>query len=100
MTSTATPTAAAYVTAMSHPLRVNALQRIPEDGKGVSPKQLAAEFGVPLANVAYHIGVLKKLKLIKLKGREPRRGAVEHFYVRDSKIAHVCPTCGRPINGD
>src|SRR4051812_7603667 len=48
-----------------------------------SPKELAAEFGIPLANVAYHIQVLRKLKLIKLVKKTPRRGAVEHHYRAD-----------------
>jgi DNA-binding transcriptional ArsR family regulator len=48
-----------------------------------SPKELAAEFDIPLANVAYHIQVLRKLKLIKLVKKTPRRGAVEHHYRAD-----------------
>jgi DNA-binding transcriptional ArsR family regulator len=48
-----------------------------------SPKELAAEFGIPLANIAYHIQVLRKLKLIKLVKKTPRRGAVEHHYRAD-----------------
>src|SRR3954453_7105183 len=53
-----------------------------------SPKELADEFGIPLANVAYHIQVLKKLKLIRLVRKTPRRGAVEHHYGAD-QAAHV-----------
>ena len=48
-----------------------------------SPKELAAYFGVPLANVAYHIQVLRKLGLIRLAKKTRRRGAVEHHYVVD-----------------
>jgi hypothetical protein len=48
-----------------------------------SPKELAAEFEIPLANVAYHIQVLRKLKLIRLVKKTPRRGAVEHHYKAD-----------------
>jgi DNA-binding transcriptional ArsR family regulator len=53
-----------------------------------SPKELAAEFGIPLANVAYHIQVLRKLKLIRLVKKTPRRGAVEHHYKADH-AAHI-----------
>ena len=53
-----------------------------------SPKELADEFGIPLANVAYHIQVLRKLKLIRLVRKTPRRGAVEHHYKAD-QAAHV-----------
>jgi hypothetical protein len=48
-----------------------------------SPKELAAEFNLPLANVAYHIQVLRRLKLIRLVKKTPRRGAVEHHYKAD-----------------
>ena len=48
-----------------------------------SPKELAAYFDVPLANVAYHIQVLRKLGLIRLAKKTRRRGAVEHHYVVD-----------------
>lgn len=53
-----------------------------------SPKELADEFDIPLANVAYHIQVLRKLKLIRLVKKTPRRGAVEHHYKAD-KGAHI-----------
>jgi hypothetical protein len=53
-----------------------------------SPKELAAEFEIPLANVAYHIQVLRKLKLIRLVRKTPRRGAVEHHY-RADQAAHI-----------
>jgi hypothetical protein len=56
-----------------------------------SPKELAAEFEIPLANVAYHIQVLRKLKLIRLVKKTPRRGAVEHHYKAD-KGAHINDT--------
>jgi DNA-binding transcriptional ArsR family regulator len=53
-----------------------------------SPKELADEFDIPLANVAYHIQVLRKLKLIRLVRKTPRRGAVEHHYKAD-QAAHI-----------
>jgi hypothetical protein len=53
-----------------------------------SPKELAAEFGIPLANAAYHVQVLRKLKLIRLVKKTPRRGAVEHHYKADY-AAHI-----------
>jgi DNA-binding transcriptional ArsR family regulator len=53
-----------------------------------SPKELATHFGVPLSNVAYHIQVLRKLKLIRLVKKTPRRGAVEHHYKVD-RTAHI-----------
>jgi DNA-binding transcriptional ArsR family regulator len=75
----------AFVQALSHPLRARMLNVLQE--REASPKELAAEFGIPLANVAYHIQVLRKLKLIRLVRKTPRRGAVEHHYKADHAIA-------------
>jgi DNA-binding transcriptional ArsR family regulator len=71
---------------LAHPLRTRMLAVLLE--REASPKELADEFGIPLANVAYHIQVLKKLKLIRLVRKTPRRGAVEHHY-RADKSAHI-----------
>ena len=76
----------ALVQALAHPLRARMLSILQE--REASPKELAGEFGIPLANVAYHIQVLRKLKLIKLVKKTPRRGAVEHHYRADSG-AHI-----------
>jgi DNA-binding transcriptional ArsR family regulator len=69
------------VQALAHPLRAKMLSVLQE--QEASPKELAAHFGVPLSNVAYHIQVLRKLKLIRLVKKTPRRGAVEHHYKAD-----------------
>ncbi|MEA2441375.1 MAG: hypothetical protein QOH76_2799 [Thermoleophilaceae bacterium] len=71
----------ALIRALAHPLRVRMMAILQE--REASPKELAAEFEIPLANVAYHIQVLRKLKLIKLVKKTPRRGAVEHHYRAD-----------------
>ena len=71
----------ALIRALAHPLRVRMMTILHE--REASPKELAAEFDIPLANVAYHIQVLRKLKLIRLVKKTPRRGAVEHHYRAD-----------------
>src|SRR4051795_12000124 len=68
----------ALVQALSHPLRAKMLYELQDHE--ASPKELAAHFGVPLSNVAYHIQVLRKLKMIRLVRKTPRRGAIEHRY--------------------
>jgi DNA-binding transcriptional ArsR family regulator len=68
----------ALVRALAHPLRARMLYVMQE--RPTSPKEMAAEFGVPLSNVAYHVQILRKLKLIKLVRKTPRRGAIEHHY--------------------
>ncbi len=71
----------ALVQALAHPLRAKMLYVLQE--QEASPKELAVLFGLPLSNVAYHIQVLRRLKLIRLVRKTPRRGAVEHHYKAD-----------------
>jgi DNA-binding transcriptional ArsR family regulator len=71
----------ALIKALSHPLRRKILHVLQE--QETSPKELALHFGLPLSNVAYHIQVLRKLKLIRLVRKTPRRGAIEHRYKAD-----------------
>jgi DNA-binding transcriptional ArsR family regulator len=71
----------ALVQALAHPLRAQMLSILEEEA--ASPKELAEHFGVPLSNVAYHINVLRKLKVIRLVKETRRRGAVEHHYKAD-----------------
>jgi DNA-binding transcriptional ArsR family regulator len=70
---------------LTHPVRVKILDLLTEKGKPMSPKQLAEACELPLANIAYHVGLLDKAGFIVLRRREPRRGAVEHFYGLDKK---------------
>lgn len=64
--------------AVSNPLRVKLLTQM---GRKVSsPSELADALELPLANVSYHMRLLRKLGAITLDRTEPRRGATEHFY--------------------
>jgi DNA-binding transcriptional ArsR family regulator len=64
--------------ALSSPLRARALALIDE---GVaSPKAIAAELGLDVRGVAYHVRVLRKLGCIELIETQQRRGAIEHIY--------------------
>jgi DNA-binding transcriptional ArsR family regulator len=74
---------------LAHPLRARMLAVLLE--REASPKELAEEFDIPLANVAYHVQVLRKLKLIRLVRKTPRRGAVEHHY-KAEQAAHIGDT--------
>jgi DNA-binding transcriptional ArsR family regulator len=76
----------ALVQALAHPLRAKMLYALQE--KEASPKELATHFSVPLSTVAYHIQILRKLKLIRLVRKTPRRGAIEHHYKADH-AAHI-----------
>jgi DNA-binding transcriptional ArsR family regulator len=66
------------VKALAHPLRVRILNYLEQ--RTASPKQLAAEFDIPLGTVSYHVRALSSLGLLRLVARKPRRGAVEHYY--------------------
>ena len=64
--------------ALSNDIRSRALELLLEAPQ--SPKSIAAELGLDLRSVAYHVRVLKKLNCIELVETLPRRGAVEHVY--------------------
>ena len=68
----------ATVKLLSHPLRHRLLAILNE--RAASPKELAAEVGLPIPNVSYHVDRLLRAGAIELVGQEPRRGVVEHFY--------------------
>jgi DNA-binding transcriptional ArsR family regulator len=74
----------ALVQALSHPMRGKILSVL--EGQEASPKELAEHLNSPLPNVAYHVQVLRKLKLIRLVRKAPRRGAVEHYYKADYAV--------------
>jgi DNA-binding transcriptional ArsR family regulator len=74
----------ALVQALSHPLRSKILSLL--EVQETSPKELAEQLNSPLPNVAYHVQVLRKLKLIRLVRKTPRRGAVEHHYIADYAV--------------
>lgn len=76
----------ALIQGLAHPLRARMFSVLQE--REASPKELADHFGMPLSNVAYHIQVLRRLKLIRLVKKTPRRGALEHHYRADYG-AHV-----------
>jgi DNA-binding transcriptional ArsR family regulator len=70
---------ARVIKALGHATRRSILLEF--DKGGASPKEIASRLGVPLANVSYHVKILRDLGLVELTGTTPRRGAVEHHYV-------------------
>lgn len=69
---------AQWAKALSHPLRGRILQRLAE--RTASPGDVAAELGVPLGVVSYHVRMLRDYGMVELVRTEPRRGALQHFY--------------------
>jgi DNA-binding transcriptional ArsR family regulator len=68
----------ALVKALSHPVRARALSIL--NGRVASPKEIAAELGVSVGKVSYHVNQLKELECIEEVATAQRRGATEHFY--------------------
>lgn len=69
--------------ALAHPLRTRILASL--EGRTASPSELADELDASLGVVSYHVRRLEALGFLKLVRREPRRGAVEHYYTATGK---------------
>jgi DNA-binding transcriptional ArsR family regulator len=69
--------------ALAHPLRTRILASL--EGRTASPSELADELDASLGVVSYHVRRLEALGFLKLVRREPRRGAVEHYYTAMGK---------------
>jgi DNA-binding transcriptional ArsR family regulator len=65
---------------VGHPMRIAILEHADEVGE-VSPRAFTRSHQAPLATASHHFRILARAGLIQLLRREPRRGAVEHFYV-------------------
>jgi DNA-binding transcriptional ArsR family regulator len=72
------------VKALAHPARFHALDIL--NKRVASPKELAAEVGIEVGLMSYHVKQLRDKGFVELVDTVPRRGAVEHFY-RASKRA-------------
>jgi DNA-binding transcriptional ArsR family regulator len=68
----------ALVKALSHPVRLRALEILSE--RIASPTEISNELDAPLSNVAYHVRVLDELGLAEVVEEEAVRGSVAHFY--------------------
>jgi DNA-binding transcriptional ArsR family regulator len=71
---------AGLLRALGHPVRVASVERLGEAGEG-SPVAFAEAFEAPLATVSFHFRALDGTGLIELARTEPRRRAIEHFYM-------------------
>jgi hypothetical protein len=73
--------AARVCAALGHPLRIRIVFGLSAPDTRLSPSQLAEHLEEPLPNVAYHVRMLVKAKLLRQAGDRQVRGAVEHFYM-------------------
>ena len=69
---------------VAHPMRIAILQHVDEVGE-VSPRAFTRSHRATLATVSHHFRMLARAGLIELLRTEPRRGAVEHFYVLSAR---------------
>ncbi len=72
-----------FVKSLAHPLRVEILTILTE--RIASPNELSKMLDEGLSQVSYHVKVLKDYERIELIKTEPRRGAVEHYYLATAK---------------
>lgn len=85
-TTSATPTQSNRVSgidqrivkSLGHPLRQRILLEL--NRRVASPSEIAQTLEEPLANVCYHVKVLRDNDAIELVKTAPVRGAIEHFY--------------------
>lgn len=74
--------------AVGHPIRRKVLKEMSKKIKGEfipkSPKMLSEILDEKLANVSYHVRLLADSDVLELVDTPQRRGAVEHFYVRNN----------------
>jgi DNA-binding transcriptional ArsR family regulator len=66
------------VKALAHPARFHALDIL--NKRVASPKELAAEVGIAVGLMSYHVKELRKKGFVELVDTAQRRGAVEHYY--------------------
>jgi DNA-binding transcriptional ArsR family regulator len=71
---------------LSHPLRI-ALVRTLRECPELSPVEYARESSERLANVSYHMTVLREAGVIAVAETVARRGAVEHRYALTGRRA-------------
>ncbi len=67
--------------AMRHPIRRLMLRELRDRKRPTAPVELAAEIGVDLKMLSYHVRELVKYGAIEEVASEPVRGAVKHYYV-------------------
>lgn len=81
---------------LAHPLRVRMLNAMVEsDRASMSPILLAKALDATIGDVSYHMGVLKRARLVSLESTIPRRGAIEHFYAPTGGVKELLESAGQ-----
>ena len=66
------------VRALSHPIRVEILQKL--QGRVASPSELSKELDESPGVISYHASTLVRCGCLELIYAEPREGALENFF--------------------
>ncbi len=66
------------VRALSHPLRMEILEKL--RGRVASPAELSREMNQRVGVISYHAQTLLRCGCVELVHTEPRRGSVENFF--------------------
>jgi DNA-binding transcriptional ArsR family regulator len=74
--------------ALGHPARREVLGRMVQEGKPLSPAELADQLGMQLSNVSYHARVLVQCGMLDLVGARPTKGPIQHFYKPSDLVEH------------
>lgn len=80
--------------ASMHPTQLAILETLVDVDTPMSPSGLSTGLEEPLGNVSYHMRFLADRGLVRLVRTEPRRGAVEHFYVPAGAVRSGSPASG------
>jgi hypothetical protein len=74
------------IKALTHPVRRKVLVALRRCGKDspLSPREMARDLEMELANVSYHVRVLAELEAIHLARTTPVGNSLQHFYYPDS----------------
>jgi DNA-binding transcriptional ArsR family regulator len=75
------PTARECIRAIASAQRRSVLRILHDAEEARSPSAIAEWLGVSVAHISYHFKVLRECGVVVLTDTQPRRGAVEHFYI-------------------
>lgn len=75
--------------ALDHEIRRQILRWHAHRTSPASPKMMSQSLDHPLENLAYHVRVLRKAKLLAETGQTSSRGSIEHFYRLDPETSKL-----------
>jgi DNA-binding transcriptional ArsR family regulator len=65
--------------------RRRVLRVLHDAGEARSPNEISETLGATVGHISYHVKILRECRAVVLTDVQPRRGAVEHFYISTIK---------------